>query len=72
MMTVSDPLLSGKPDERRLWQAVLTGERPRDAGQRLGMHPKRVVAICEKWTRRRIYDYGVSPDLGWAERRADQ
>lgn len=54
-----------KSDESKLWEAVVAGERPRDAGQRLGIHPRRVIYLCEKWARRRTYDYGVSPDLGW-------
>ena len=55
-----------RPDERALWAALLAGERPRDAGRRLGIHPARVAYLCGKWTRRRIYDYGVCSDLGWA------
>lgn len=57
-----------KPDEQRLWDAVVAGERPRDAGARLGIHPQRVIYLCEKWARKRIYDYGVSADLGWVVR----
>jgi hypothetical protein len=56
-----------KPDERQLWEAVLSGEWARNAGKRLGIHPKRVQALCEKWSVRRIYSYGVTCDLGWAE-----
>ena len=56
-----------KPDEVALWAAVLAGERPRDAGARLGIHPKRVRGLCEKWASAGIYDYGVSADLGWPE-----
>lgn len=52
-------------DERDLWAAVTAGETPREAGVRLGVHPRRVVALCRKWYRRRIYDYGVIEDLGW-------
>jgi len=54
-----------KPDELALWEAVISGETPRDAGARLGIHPKRVARLCEKWSRRGDYDYGVSVDLGW-------
>lgn len=58
-----------KDDERALWAALLAGEQPRTAGHRLGIHPNRVRYLCEKWARRGIYDYGVSHDLGWVERR---
>jgi hypothetical protein len=54
-----------KPDERALWEALRAGEQPRTAGPRLGIAPKRVRYLCEKWARRGIYDYGVSCDLGW-------
>ena len=40
-------------------------EFPRDIGARLGIHPKRVVYLCEKWADNHWYDYGVSTDLGW-------
>lgn len=56
-----------KPDEIALWSLVVNGERPRDAGARLGIHPKRVRGLCEKWANAGIYDYGVCADLGWAE-----
>jgi hypothetical protein len=52
-------------DEKRLWAAVEAGEWPSDAGHRLGIPPKRVQYLCLKWARKRIYDYGVSCDLGW-------
>ena len=54
-----------RPDEDKLWAAVLAGERPRDAGRRLGMPPRRVIYLCEKWTTQGRYDYGVSADMGW-------
>ena len=54
-----------KSDELALWAAVVAGEWPRHAGQRLGIHPNRVVALCRKWTRKGVYEYGVSVDLGW-------
>lgn len=56
-----------KPDEVALWESTLAGEWPRSAGQRLGIHPKRVQALCEKWAKRGIYNYGVTCDLGWPE-----
>lgn len=58
-----------KPDEQALWDALAAGEQPRTAGPRLGIPPKRVWYLCEKWSRRRIYGYGVSCDLGWLETR---
>ncbi len=54
-----------KPDEVALWEALLAGERPRYAGQRLGMAPRRVEYLCLKWARQGKYDYGVVHDLGW-------
>ncbi len=61
------PSAGAKPDEHALWRAVVAGQLPRDAGRRLGIHRKRVTYICEKWALRRIYNYGVSADLGWVE-----
>lgn len=55
-----------KPDEAALWAALLAGEWPRDAGARLNIPPNRVRYICLKWSRKGIYDYGVTYDLGWA------
>jgi hypothetical protein len=55
-----------KPDEAALWAAVVAGEKPRRAGERMGIHPNRVIYLCEKWARKGIYDYGVTADLGWA------
>ena len=52
-------------DEKALWEAVLAGEKPRDAGPRLGIPYKRVLYLCEKWSKQRKYEYGVSADLGW-------
>lgn len=60
-----------RPDEIALWFLVVNGERPRDAGARLGIHPKRVRGLCEKWASAGIYDYGVCADLGWVEPGAD-
>lgn len=58
-----------KPDELNLWCAVLAGEKPRYAGQRLGIHYKRVCYLCYKWSAKGLYDYGVSCDLGWTTAR---
>jgi len=57
-----------KPDDRALLLAVYDrqpGEFVRDIATRSGIHPKRVAAILDKWTRAGWYDYGVSLDLGW-------
>jgi hypothetical protein len=56
-----------RPDEVALWEALLAGEWPRTAGERLSIPPNRVRYLCEKWSRRRIYNWGVSIDLGWPE-----
>lgn len=64
------PAQAGKPDERALWAAIQHREQgmnvsPRAAGRRLGIHPRRVEYLCEKWARLGIYDWGVVCDLGW-------
>lgn len=48
-----------------MWAAVMGGEKPRDAGTRLGIHPKRVYSLCLKWASQGKYEYGVCVDLGW-------
>lgn len=48
-----------------MWEALLSGEMPRDAGERLDIPPNRVHYLCEKWARQGRYDYGVAHDLGW-------
>ncbi len=53
-----------RPDELELWAAVKEGETPRAAGARLGIHPKRVRRLCQKWARKGIFTVGVSADLG--------
>lgn len=57
--------MSKRPDEVKLWHAVRAGETPRAAGARLGVHPKRVRRLCEKWARKGIYGYATSVDTGW-------
>ena len=58
-----------KLDEIALWASIGDEEsaynNPRDAGEALGIHPKRVASLCLKWTKKGIYDYGVCCDLGW-------
>ncbi len=54
-----------RDDEKALWAALLTGEQPRYAGRRLGVPPRRVEYLCEKWARKGAYEYGVVHDLGW-------
>lgn len=61
-----------RQDEIELWNAFGDGaphEWPRDAGNALGIHPKRVDYLCWKWSRQGCYDYGVCRDLGWKEER---
>lgn len=60
-----------KEDEKQLWRALLDGVWPRDAGASLGIPPRRVAYLCEKWASKGIYNYGVSADLGWVELTAD-
>lgn len=38
---------------------------PRSIGRVMGIPPKRVVALCEKWANKGWYEYGVSVDTGW-------
>lgn len=59
---------TGKPDERALWEAVLRGEKPRQAGRDLGIPHRRVWYLCAKWSRLGIYEWGVTIDLGWPTR----
>ena len=42
-------------------------ETVRDIGIRLGMDSKRVCYLCQKWSDKGWYEYGVSVDLGWWE-----
>jgi hypothetical protein len=59
-----------KPDELALWEALLAGESPRDAAVRLGIPEKRKMYLCEKWSTKGVYEYGVTADLGWRVREA--
>ena len=62
-----------KPDEAELLRRMKEGMSlprgkrpwPRQIAQEIGMHPKRLWSICEKWARKGFYEYGVSCDLGW-------
>jgi hypothetical protein len=59
-----------KPDEKTLWDSFGDGtsyRTPREAAIALGMNHKRWLYLCEKWSDKGIYDYGVSADLGWKE-----
>lgn len=56
------------PDEQALWARLLTGEKPRYAGSALGIPPRRIRYLCEKWARRGLYDWRVVVDLGWPTR----
>ena len=37
----------------------------REVASNLGMAPKRAAYICEKWTNKGWYDYGVNVLAGW-------
>lgn len=54
-----------REDEKALWAALLAGEKPRDAGVRLGIHTRRVEYLCNKWADKGLYEWGVVHDLGW-------
>lgn len=59
-----------RQDETDLWMLVHDcGVKPRNGARIMGMHPKRLLYLCEKWSRQGKYDYGVSADLGWSKRR---
>ena len=57
-----------RQDEVDLWSALEAGEKPRHAGERLGVPPNRVRYLCEKWARQHRYNWGVVVDLGWIEK----
>lgn len=54
-----------RPDEVALWAAVRAGESPREAGERLGIPRRRMEYLCDKWSRKGLYDWGVVIDRGW-------
>ena len=64
-----------KPDELKLFLALADehggpynpsqGKFARDIGKEMGMHPKRINYLCEKWTQKGRYEYGTCVDLGW-------
>src|SRR3990167_229874 len=66
-----------KPDELSLFLALADehggpynpnqGRCARQLGKELGLHPKRVNYLCQKWTHKALYSYGVAVDLGWLE-----
>ena len=62
-----------KPDEKLLWDSFGEGtpyRTPREAAKAIGMAEKRCDYLCEKWSDKGIYDYGVCADLGWKEERS--
>ena len=62
-----------KPDELALWAGVrATGDTPRIVEERLGLHRKRVVVLCNKWFDRHLYSCGVASDLGWITERGEK
>jgi hypothetical protein len=65
-----------KPDEHELLKRLQSeglaafghtgrGKFPRAIGTELGIHPKRVSYLCQKWDGKGWYDYGICDDLGW-------
>lgn len=60
-----DAIMHMKPGEAGLLRALTEGIKPRDAGERLGIHWKRVEKLCWKWADRGWYEYGTTADLGW-------
>jgi hypothetical protein len=51
-----------RPDERKLLLWVFAGNWPRDCPD---IHPNRIAYLCDKWSRKGWYEYGVTVDLGW-------
>lgn len=56
-----------RPDELALWRAIKSGERPRAAAARLGINVNRAAYLCQKWTDRGVYEYGVNVLAGWVD-----
>ena len=57
-----------KDDEKALWESFPSPFKyPRDAGLALDIPYKRVLYLCEKWSRQKRYNYGTAADLGWKE-----
>jgi hypothetical protein len=58
-----------KQDEREFMEALRSRHamRPtvRQVAAELGIPRKRAAYICDKWTRKGWYDYGVSVLAGW-------
>jgi hypothetical protein len=62
-----DPLSHGaKEDEQSLWSLFPEPyQYPRGAAEAIGMTPRRLLYLCEKWARQRRYEYGCVADMGW-------
>jgi hypothetical protein len=56
-----------RPDELEFWIWVKAGNYPRKAAELLGMNANRAAYLCQKWTDRHVYDYGVNVLAGWPE-----
>lgn len=54
-----------KADEISLAVAVLGGVSVRDVVESGVIAPKRAWYLCNKWSDKGWYDYGVVCDLGW-------
>ena len=40
---------------------------PEDIAKEIGMHPRRLAYILDKWTRKDWYNWGVRLEIGWLE-----
>lgn len=49
----------------RFFQEGHPGVMLRDVATQLRIHPKRAAYICDKWTSKGWYDYGVNVLCGW-------
>ncbi len=57
---------NAKQDEKDLFELLQKGNiSMRDAGQQLGIPPRRVQYIAFKWNDKRFWEWGVCHDLGW-------
>lgn len=56
-----------RPDELEFWVWVKAGNYPRKAAELLGMNANRAAYLCQKWTDRHVYNYGVNVLAGWPE-----
>lgn len=62
-------VFAAKDDERLLLKTLQDREKPyvREVVSELGINQNRAAYICQKWTERGWYNYGVNVLAGWLE-----